>query len=101
MNQIELPEGSPAKAYHIGVERESAIVCESGKINSLDPIFLSAPAPFAGLEGGVEGFMASQAEIRGEDGDLMAAFDEAVSERADFDDGTTAVLEREIRLNSF
>ncbi len=45
--------------------------------------------------------MASQAEIRGEDGDLMAAFDEAASERADFDDGTAAVLEREIRLNSF
>ena len=101
MNQVELPEGGPAKAYHIGIESERAIVCESGKINGFDAIFLRAPAPFAGLEGGVEGFVAREAEIRGEHCDLMAAFDEAVSERADFDDGTAAVLEREIRLNSF
>ena len=99
MDQVEVPEGSPAKSYHIRIDGQRAIVRERGEVDGLDPIFFGAPAPRAGLEihsGAVE---PAQAEVRGKNCDLMAALGEAAREGAHFDDGAAAVLKREVRLN--
>lgn len=99
MDQVEVPEGLPAKSYHIRIDGQRTIVRERGEVDGLDSIFFGAPTPWAGLVirgGTVE---TSQAQIRGEHCDLISTLGEAAGEGANFDDRAATVLEREVRLN--
>ena len=101
MDQVETPEGTPAKSYHKGIDRESAIMTERGEINDLDAILFGSPAPLAALELHVQPAALAESKVRRQDRYLMPALDEPSREGPHLDHGTSLFLEGIIGLHNF
>src|SRR6202000_2155458 len=97
MDQVEVPEGRPAKSYHIRIDCKRAIVRQGGEIDGLYAVFFGTPTPRAGLVICGRAVEPAQAEVRGENCNFMSALGEAAREGAYLHDGAAAVLEWEVR----
>jgi hypothetical protein len=99
MNQVELPEGRPAKSYHTGVHRECAIACEGREVQSFDAVFFGTESPLAGLETQVKVVGLLEPEVSRQHRDLMAALGKPMRQRTDLYHRASLVLEWKIGLH--
>src|ERR1700722_20228725 len=99
MNQLEIPEGGPREAYHIWVERDVTIMSYGGEVIRFHSVFLRRPSRFGFLSLHPFGDVFGEAEIGGEDGHVMPEARQTVRQRANLDDGTSALLKRKIGLD--
>src|ERR1700678_266207 len=99
MDQLEFPEGGPREAYHIWVQGDVPIMRYGREVDGLYSVFPREPSSADFLGGHARRDVLREAEIGGENRDVVAEPGNAVREGANFDDGTAAFLKRKIGLD--